>query len=521
MKYDHPRFLIACMLAGLLSVTAAISVSAADVETRTLTLQQCIDLALEQDHSRPASQYAVAAAEAQHRQALAGYWPHLTLNAAYERLDQSPNFIFPAGNMQIPPQSIGVPSSSIRTPGLTVAIPAHAFGPGFPPSAVQVPVAPQTVRVPSQSFNLPGQAFPIPEQDISLMDEDSWYASLEAKWLLWDGGMRQSLRAQSRAGLDAAGEALRRTELEITDSVKRLYHGAVLARQLRKLGEDTLARMEATLSLTETMYKEGAGKVKKTDFLDNKIMVETLRSAVALLEKNESMAQAALAFTIGLAWDASVIPTDKAISFSTSAVELETLVGEAYAFSPDWKRLEAGIRAAEGALREARSEHYPKLALTGQLHQWWNDLDSGMATDRNKEGWKVGVGVEVPIFRGFLTRNKVKEMRARLSKIKEEQLLFHEGLGIQVRDIVMGLIAAEKRFHSTQDAMESSVENRDLNTRAYQNDLVETEDVIRAQLMEALMTAQHYRMRYDNVALRSKLALVVGTEIEKTLVGEP
>ena len=34
--------------------------------------------------------------------------------------------------------------------------------------------------------------------------------------------------------------------------------------------------------------------MKKTDFLDNKVMVETLRAMVALLEKNEEMAQAAL-----------------------------------------------------------------------------------------------------------------------------------------------------------------------------------------------------------------------------------
>ena len=53
----------------------------------------------------------------------------------------------------------------------------------------------------------------------------------------------------------------RRTDLEITNSVKRLYYGAVLAIQLHQLGKDTLARMETTLDLTETMYKEGSGKV--------------------------------------------------------------------------------------------------------------------------------------------------------------------------------------------------------------------------------------------------------------------
>jgi outer membrane protein len=179
--------------------------------------------------------------------------------------------------------------------------------------------------------------------------------------------------------------------------------------------------------------------------------------------------------------------------------------------------LEAGIRAAEGALDEAKSGHYPKIALTGEVHKWWNDYDAGMATEENKEGWTVGIGMELPLFQGFLTRNKVKEMRARLQKIREERFLLSEGIGLQVRDIVLGLGAAEKQFQATLDAMKSAEENRDLNTRAYQNDLVETEDVIKAQLMEAFMSAQHYKMRFDHAELLSKLNVVVGTEVHKQI----
>jgi hypothetical protein len=61
--------------------------------------------------------------------------------------------------------------------------------------------------------------------------------------------------------------------------------------------------------------------------------------------------------------------------------------------------------------------------------------------------------------------------------------------------------------------MQSAAENRDLNTRAFQEELVETEKVVRAQLMEALMSAQHYKARYDYAVLWSQLSLAVGKEI--------
>ena len=365
--------------------------------------------------------------------------------------------------------------------------------------------------------SVPVSSITVPVQDVKLQDPESFHAAVDATWLLYDGGMRKGYREQAEGLVGMMKQESRRTDLEIADSVKRLYYGAVLAAQLHQVGSDTLARMEATLNLTETLYKEGSGKVKKTDWLDNKVMVETMRSMVALLEKNELMAQAALANTMGLPWNSSVKPADREMPFAPFLDRLDGLVSTAYRFNPDWGKVEAGIRAAEGALRTAQSGHYPKLAVTGELHKWWNDYDGGMATDRNKEGWTVGMGVEIPLFSGFLTRNKVAETRARVAKIKEEQFLLKEGIGLQIRDMFLALSAAEKSHQATMDAMKAAEESRDLNTRAYQHELVETEDVIQAQLMEALMSAQHYKTRYDHIALQSQLNLVVGTEVLKKL----
>jgi outer membrane protein len=475
-----------------------------------LPLNECLATALRTSHRRPASQFAAAMAEAQHRQAMAGYWPQISAKAGYQRMDEAPDFLFPATRMGVPAQTISVPAGSAL-----ITVPAQMINPLAPPGAtVQLPVS-----TPAQSISVAAQQFPVPAQDVKLMDPDNYFASLNATWLLYDGGMRKGFREQSQGQVDMMKQESRRTDLEITDSVTRMYYGAVLAAQLHQVGNDTLARMEATLNLTETMYKEGSGKVKKTDWLDNKVMVETLRSMVALLEKNELMAQAALANTMGLSWQESVKPADKEMPYTPYGGNLENLVGDAYQFSPDWNKVEAGLRAAAGAVRTAQSDYYPKIALTGELHQWWNSYGAGMATDVNKQGWTVGAGVEIPLFSGFLTKNKVAEMRARVDKIKEEQILLKEGLGLQIKDAFLGLSAAEKAYQATLDAMNAATENRDLNTRAYENELVETEKVIRAQLMEALMQAQHYKARYDHIALQSQINLLVGTAVTKQFTG--
>ena len=467
---------------------------AGNTAPQVMTLEQCIDTSLEKSRRRAVSRFAVAMAEAQHRQALAAYWPQLSLGAAVERQDESANFIFPNRSIPVPAQSVTIPLGG----SLPVTIPGVG-------------------TIPLNSFEVPAQTINVPAQEVILQNRDSAFASVSAAWLLYDGGLRKGRREQGQGLVEMMKEESRRTDLELNDSVTRLYYGAILAGQLHRLGRDTLERMETTLSLTEILYKEGSGTVKKTDYLDNTVMVESLRSMVALLEKNEAMAQAALANTIGLPWETSVQPADSEINYEPFAENLNNLVGAAYRFSPDWARVEAGLHAAEGAVRSARSGHAPKLALTGGLHKWWNEANTGSATEVNKEGWSVGIGLQIPLFDGFLTRNRVAETRARLDQIREQQILLKDGIALLIKDTFLGLTAAQKAHEATLLAMNAAVENRDLNIRAYKNELVETEKVIRAQLMEALMSASHYRTLYDHVALQSQITLLVGTEVLKRI----
>jgi len=457
----------------------ALAVPMAGAETApggpALTLDQCLGFAMENNHRRPASALSLQIAEAQYRQAKAGYWPQVELETGFQRRDRPPDFLFPASSFALPGQSIAVPGLG-------------------------------TLQTPPQTIN-------IPAQDVKLMGRDTSSASLNASLLLWDGGMRRGLGEQAKGGVDLAKAEQRRTDLEIQDGVTRMYYGAVLARQLRQLGRDTLARMEATLGLTETMYKEGSGKVKKTDYLENKVMVETIRAAVATLEKNELMSQAALANTMGLNWQASVSPAAGEIPFAPCPGDLDQLVGTAYRFNLDWEKLEAGLRALEGAETAARSGDYPKLAMTVDLHQYWNEYDSGLATSRNKEGWTLGIGLKIPVFSGNLVRNQVREARARVDKAREDQILLKEGIGLMVKDTLFSLNAAQKSLAASEAAMKAAEENRDLNTRAYQSEMVETQDVIKAQLVESLMTAQYLKNRFDHAVLQSQLTLIIGTEV--------
>jgi outer membrane protein len=139
-----------------------------------------------------------------------------------------------------------------------------------------------------------------------------------------------------------------------------------------------------------------------------------------------------------------------------------------------------------------------------------NSYDAGVVTPENKRMWTVGFGVEVPVFQGFRVSHQVGEAKGELKKLEQQLTLLRESIALEVRRACYRLEQALAQRKATRDAFDAASENRDLNTRAYQEELVETKDVIEAQLMEALLEAQHYKVLFDCVEAQATLEFVVG-----------
>jgi outer membrane protein len=275
------------------------------------------------------------------------------------------------------------------------------------------------------------------------------------------------------------------------------------------------------LELTGNLYKGGSTKVKKTDYLRNKAVVEGLRSTVALLKGNEGLALAALTNAVGLDWDVEIDVADAELPYRPSDANLAKMVGNAYAFNPDWKRLEEGVKASEAQVDEKSAGHYPQIALVGNLTHIENSYDKGMATPDNKDSWSAGIVLELPLFRGFRTKNEVREAKARLERVRQQRVLLREGIALQVKDVFLQMVRSQEQRDAMEEAVKAAEENRDLNERAYQQELVETKDVIEAQLVESFMKANNEKTLYDHIEARARLEFVVGKEIESALQGTP
>ncbi len=435
-------------------------------KSNKLSLKDCIGIALENNNKIKAAKEDINIASARKKQAESGYWPRLSLKSAYTIMDQDPVFVLPASKMDIP----------LNIPGLNV--------------------------------NLNGVV--VPEQDVKLLDRHNLHGELDLEYPLYTGGKVQSLNKQAELGYNIAKLETKKTSLEVKYNVICYYYAVVLTQKLYSIGKDAVARLEATLSLTESLYKNGSGKVTKIDYLRNKVMVDQANNLLTEIKGKMKAAREALRFVLGYQIPADFKITETEIPFADKVINIDSIVSSTYQYNPDWSKINSAEKVYKLKIDEARSEYLPTIALFGSLNENVNSYNYGMVNKANKTLWTAGIGMELPIFSGFRTAGKVDEREAQLNKIQDQKQLLHDAIALQIKNACNDVKITGEQVEKILEAKKSAEENCSLNERAFQEDMVEAKDLIEAQIMESLVEAQYQNALYKHFTAQAKLNMLIG-----------
>ncbi len=432
-----------------------------------LSLQDCLKIADEHSHEIKASEADINSAAALKKQAEAGYYPQVSINAEYSLMNKDPLFI--------------LPSFSIPTPTIALG-----------------------------SYNINLGSYNIPEEDVKLMDKQNIHGTIGVIYPIYTGGRVQSLNKEASGGYKIARDDARKVNLQVKYDVVRYYYAVVLAKNIYKLGKNALDRLNVTLALTENMYKNGSGKVTKVDYLRNKIIVNQVQSMVFGFKENVENSKQALRFALGNSCPDNFDIKGNEIPFANGGLDTAKIFAEAYKNNPDWSKIKTSEKIFSAKINDAESGYFPNVALFANFDQNFNSYKYGITNKVNSTLWTVGVGVQIPVFSGFYTSGKVSEAKAGLEKIREEKYLLHDALMLKIKLAYNKIIATARQVLKLREAKNTSEENLDLNERAFQAGMVEAKDLIEAQIINSIIKAQYEKALYDHLIAQADLNLLTG-----------
>lgn len=415
-------------IAAVLTILLVLGLAAIPAGAKELTLNNCIELALENRASIIRARGEVDRAGADKRAALGAFMP--TLRASYS-WSKSKDF-------KIDPATAGA-----ELGGWEVYFDTTVIG---TQSAVDA-----RVRATDTTF------FSFDEQTIGPNKSLGFQANMDifnpATWF----GYSAAGAGQARARLDVLS-----SEQDMMTAVKISYYAYLAADQNVAVQEEAVRRADEQLKLIESRYE--LGSAAKSDVLKQKVQYGNDQLAMLRATNAVINTKADLAYTIGL--DPSEEHT-----FSTKFVVLEYSgsLGDAIGFgmehNPRYLASQKSVDQAGHNLRAARSNYLPTVSTYFNYSKFNGVQAFPTAVDWASNSYSYGVTVSYNIFDGFFRESRVtgakvqrNNARADLADIKNSTVarvktsyLEIEQFNKQIEVSNENIAAAEEDLRITQE----------------------------------------------------------------------
>jgi len=351
--------------------------------------------------------------------------------------------------------------------------------------------------------------------DHIIMGENTVFGKIDITYPLYTGGKISAIQKQAGLGVEISKEAKQQTRDEIIFTVTKYFTSTILTHEITALAKETQERMRAILTLTEAFYQGGSLSVKKTDYLRIKMTYANISSMVEEMKTNEQLARSALLFSMGNSTKGNIAIADYKLDFEPLSQNFEDFLTTLYSTNHQLTQAKMGVEVYEAQIQEAKSDYLPTIALYANAKTLYNNYDGGISNDTNRNTFNVGIALKYNLYHGGLTDGRVKEARLNKLKLLSQKDYLDDALQLQLKHAYLKAQRSAKQVVILKDAVETAAKNSDLNFRAYQEDMVETKDVIEAQIFESLTKASYLRARHDAIIAQANLYYILGTSGEK------
>jgi outer membrane protein TolC len=326
------------------------------------------------------------------------------------------------------------------------------------------------------------------------------------------GRLRAALR-RSRAQLAAAraGTLVARRSLVI--STVDAYYGLALARQKRRLADETLALAEAFVRIAENL--QARGEVEETD---------VLRARSAALLRRDELAQARAAESAAMDLLRVLTGVDFAIHIAhplltndlPTASDFTGYTEELLKNRPELGQLDSLKRAALEEARLARRELWPEM--TYSLNGGFDAADFRPLT--RYSGGQAIISLNIPVFNWGASRSREAQARLRARSLDLQRESTWQQLRQEFYTARANALSAIERAGVTRAATEASQRSLTLTFAAYRLKKGTILDVIDAQANYAEARLAYYQAIADYRTNRIRLE-IDPSEMNRTNNAQP
>src|SRR5882724_4798457 len=328
---------------------------------------------------------------------------------------------------------------------------------------------------------------------------------------LYNFGKREGNVQAARETLDATKQDYETTSQDIVLAIKQAYYVYLASQALVKVRQETVRSRELLVRQARGFYEVGTRA--RIDVARAEANLYSAQADLIAAENGVKIAWVTLRNAMGSPRlpEQPVAADSPEVQFSMNLAGARNVAFDARS---ELKSFDAQRRASDQLIATARRGHLPDIifdASYGRRHV--SDQTVGghnLNTFPLQPTWSVQLSLNIPIFDGFRTTNRVEETLHNYYNVKAQEEDRRQQIALEVEQSYLRVVETQERIRATESAARAAKENLDFAQGRYQVGVGSIIEVTDAETLYTDAQTTYIRTIYDYKIADAQLARAMG-----------
>ncbi|WP_300668734.1 TolC family protein [Desulfoluna sp.] len=331
----------------------------------------------------------------------------------------------------------------------------------------------------------------LPEFTMEVQDDTFVKGRVTASLPLYAGGRIQAANEAAASRVQEAGAQLRETGNQLMRDMVTRYYGLRFAKKVVEVRTSYFQGMEQHVS--EARQLETQGMISRSESLHAEVARAEAHRLLKRAVRDQAIAETALANLLAVEEGDHEAITPVSPLFLTRELEpMDYFISAALRLNPVLRRIdEKGVQARAGVKAE-KGAFLPKVYLFASQELVTDDL-----TMLEPE-WAAGVGMEMNLFEGFSSVNRLRSARMQRSRVDHLSTQAKKDIATLTEKLYHEVVGQVEQHDALKTSRALAEEAVRVQTRAFEEGYATSLDVVDARLtlsgveIKQLMAAYGY-----------------------------
>jgi outer membrane protein len=396
-----------------------------------LTMEESIDIALQNSLILNIAREGVKGAEAQKREAMTAFLPRLSTYYSYTRLNEEPNFYFPG---------------------------ISGYGPI------------------------------IPSQNLVAGTINNYNWVIEARQPLFAGGGILANYQAQQIGEQAAQKEQTAKYQDVVQEVKIAYFSLLKAQRIEEAARQSVEMLEGHCDIARNYFR--VGMIPKNDLLQAEVELANGKQVVTRAKNVVLLSKARLNTVLKRKISDPVDVVD-ILTYQPLKQSFEECLDIARQNKPELKISEYKAQQSKKVVQVAQSEYFPAINLTGNYSRFGDNPSVSGSDYQNMESWKIMAVASWNFWEWGKTKFRVDAARSRENQAMDFVKELNDQTAFEIKNAYLVLQEAESQITVSQLVIQQAEENFRISEARYKERVARSTEVLDAQTLLTRAKAEY------------------------------